>query len=122
MNNPSVTPRTADRAVPTASAIETAEAAPLAAGWAPGVVAARLRRGVELGNGRIIGETDRVVHLLPIPTSGPMPDHLMALCGLEIQPGHAEHVAVRTGMPCIPCLNGVPRPGDAEVSEATDPR
>jgi hypothetical protein len=51
-----------------------------------------------------------------------MPDHLTALCGLEIRPGDAEDVAAGTGMPCIPCLNAVPRPDTPGVADATDPR
>ena len=33
--------------------------------WLPGVFAARLPRGVRLPSGRIVGETDPVVHLVP---------------------------------------------------------
>jgi hypothetical protein len=51
-----------------------------------------------------------------------MPDHLAALCGLEILPDQADRVTVGTGMPCVPCVNSVPRPEDTGVSEATDPR
>lgn len=36
--------------------------------WLPGVFAARLLSGVTLPGGRIVGETDRVVYLFPIPT------------------------------------------------------
>jgi hypothetical protein len=38
--------------------------------WLPGVVAARLLRGVRLPSGRIVGETDPVVHLVSIPYRG----------------------------------------------------
>jgi hypothetical protein len=38
--------------------------------WLPGIFAARLLCGLTLPNGRIAGETDRVVHLFPIPTGG----------------------------------------------------
>lgn len=34
----------------------------------PGVFAARLLFGVTLPGGQIVGETDQVVHLFPIPT------------------------------------------------------
>jgi hypothetical protein len=91
-------------------------------GWAHGVVAARLRRGVELPNRRIVGETDRVVHLIPVPATDTMPEHLTALCDLVIRPGDAEHVDVGAGMPCILCFNAVPRPDTTGVSVAADPR
>ncbi|MEV7043937.1 hypothetical protein [Amycolatopsis sp. NPDC051061] len=102
--------------------MEPAEIASPVMGWVPGVVGARLRRGVELPNRRIVGETDRVVHLIPVPATETMPEHLTALCDLEIRPGDAEHVDAGTGMPCIPCLNAVPRPDTTGVSEAADPR
>jgi hypothetical protein len=122
MDISSATPRIADGAASTASDVALPQAASPAAHWAPGVVAARLRRGIELPNGRIVGETDRVVHLIPVPATGTMPDHLTALCGLEIQPGQAEHVTVVTGMPCVPCMNALPRPEDTGASEAAGPR
>jgi hypothetical protein len=120
MDIPSVIPRVADGTVSEASAIGFAKAASPAMRWAPGVVAVRLRRGVELSNGRIAGETDRVVHLLPVPTTGTVPDHLAAFCGQAIWPGQAEHVAVGTGMPCMPCIRAIPRPKDTGVPEAAD--
>lgn len=122
MNNPPVTPRILGRAVPTTSAVDTAEAASPAGSWATGVVAARLRRGVELPNGRIVGETDRDVHLIQVPATETMPEHLSALCGLRIRPGDAEQVAVGTGMPCVPCICAVPKPEDAAISSAARPR
>ncbi|MGH3800480.1 MAG: hypothetical protein ACRDTD_10180, partial [Pseudonocardiaceae bacterium] len=57
--------------------------------WLPGVFAARLLRGVRLPSGQIVGETDRVVHLFPIPSGRVIPEQLRAYCGLVIQPGEA---------------------------------
>lgn len=81
--------------------------------WLPGLFAARLLRGVILPSGRIVGETDRVVHLLPIPTGRTIPDDLRAFCGLILRPGQAELVTVGTGMPCPACVITAP---DREVN------
>jgi hypothetical protein len=78
--------------------------------WLPGVFAARLLRGVRLSSGRVVGETDRVVHLFPIPSGRVIPERLLAYCGLEIQPGQAEMVTVGTGMPCVVCVLAAPDP------------
>jgi hypothetical protein len=56
--------------------------------WLPGMFAARLLAGVRLSSGRMVGETDRVVHLFPIPAGRVVPGELQALCGLLIRPGH----------------------------------
>jgi hypothetical protein len=81
--------------------------------WLPGLFAARLLRGVILPSGRIVGETDRVVHLFPIPTGRTIPDELRAFCGLILRPGQAELVTVGTGMPCAACVITAP---DREVN------
>jgi hypothetical protein len=78
--------------------------------WLPGVVAARLLGGVRLSGGRIVGETDRVVHVFPLPTGRAVPDELGALCGLVIRPGQAELVTVGTGMPYVVCVVVTPDP------------
>jgi hypothetical protein len=77
---------------------------------AAGVFAARLLRGVRLPSGRIVGETDRVVHLFPIPSGRVIPEQLRAFCGLAIRPGQAELVTVGTGMPCVACVLAAPNP------------
>ncbi|MGH3814749.1 MAG: hypothetical protein ACRDUV_20270, partial [Pseudonocardiaceae bacterium] len=79
--------------------------------WLPGTFAARLLRGVMLPGGRIVDETDRVVHLFALPTERTIPDELPAFCGLAIRPGWAELVAVGTGMPCVVCVLAAPDPG-----------
>ena len=78
--------------------------------WLPGVFAARLLRGVRLPSGRIVGETDRVVHLFPIPSGRVIPEQLRAFCRLVIRPGQAELVKVGTGMPCVACVVAAPDP------------
>lgn len=78
--------------------------------WLPAVFAARLLLGVRLAGGRMVGETDRVVHLFPIPTGRTIPDELSAFCGLMIRPGEAELVTVGTGMPCVACVLAAPDP------------
>jgi hypothetical protein len=69
-----------------------------------GVIAARLRRGVRLPSGRIAGESDREVHLFPVPIGAGVPSQLTALCGLVITPGMADQITAITGMPCTVCL------------------
>lgn len=69
-----------------------------------GLVAARLRRGVLLPNGRTTGETDREVHLIPVTAGAGIPSQLTALCDLVITPGMADMITVVTGMPCLACL------------------
>ena len=78
--------------------------------WLPGVFAARLLLGVRLPSGRIVGETDRVVHLFPIPSGRMMPEQLRAFCGLVLRPGQAELITVGTGMPCVACVVAAPDP------------
>lgn len=78
--------------------------------WLPGVFAARLLLGVILPSGRTVGETDRVVHLFPMPSGQTIPDELHAFCGLAIRPGQAELVTVGTGMPCVACVVTAPDP------------
>jgi hypothetical protein len=68
------------------------------------LVAARVRRGVRLPSGRIAGESDRQVHLFPVPAGRGIPSQLTALCGLAITPGMADLVTAITGMPCSACL------------------
>ncbi len=78
--------------------------------WLPGVFAARLLHGVRLPSGRIVGETDPVVHLFPIPSGRVIPEYLRAFCGLAIRAGQAELVTVGTGMPCVACVMAAPNP------------
>ncbi|MGH3693456.1 MAG: hypothetical protein ACRDRX_05580 [Pseudonocardiaceae bacterium] len=76
--------------------------------WLPGIFAARLLGGVRLPGGRMVGETDRVVHLFAVPAGRVVPDELHALCGLSIRPGQAELVKIGTGMPCVVCVMAAP--------------
>jgi hypothetical protein len=78
--------------------------------WLPGVFAARLLPGTGMPGGRVVGETDRVVHLFPIPSGRVIPEQLRAFCGLVIRPGQAELVTVGTGMPCVACVVAAPDP------------
>jgi hypothetical protein len=71
---------------------------------ADSVIAARVRRGVRLPNGRTAGESDRQVHLFPVAIGSPAPSQLTALCGLAIEPGMADLVDTVSGLPCEACL------------------
>jgi hypothetical protein len=61
-------------------------------------------------NGTVVGEADRVCHLVPVPDSPTMPEFLVAYCGLRIGPGAAEVLPSMAGMPCEPCLVRSPVP------------
>jgi hypothetical protein len=69
--------------------------------------------GVTLPGGRIVGETDRVVHLFPIPAGQTILDGLRALSGEVIRSGEAELVTVGTGVPCAACIVAAPGPETA---------
>ncbi|MGH3784296.1 MAG: hypothetical protein ACRDRO_27670 [Pseudonocardiaceae bacterium] len=78
--------------------------------WLPGVFAARLLHGARLPDGGTVGETDRVVHLFPIPSGRVISEQLRAYCGLAVRAGQAELVTVGTGMPCVACVVEAPDP------------
>ncbi|TVT59361.1 hypothetical protein FNH05_05370 [Amycolatopsis rhizosphaerae] len=61
------------------------------------VAVVRFRRGV-------VGERKRVCHIVPIPDFGPIPEHLVALCGELLVPGDVEVLDRIGGMPCEACL------------------
>lgn len=75
-----------------------------------GIVFARLRRGVKLPGGRVVGETDREVHLISVPAGADRPAVLVAYCGLVIRPGQADLVDTLSGMPCPLCMVRSPDP------------
>jgi hypothetical protein len=70
---------------------------------APPVLLVRLRRGV-------VGETDRVVHVVPLSTQGGLPDVVVAYCGEPIRLHSAEQLPAPRGMPCTACLVRAPLP------------
>src|SRR5437588_11164605 len=67
------------------------------------VLLVRLRRGV-------VGETDRVVHVVPLSTPGGLPDVVVAYCSEPIQLHSAEQLPAPRGMPCTACLVRAPLP------------
>lgn len=56
----------------------------------------RFRRG-------IVGETKRVVHLVPIPIGDNPPAVLVAICGTQFGPEQADLLDELRGMPCVRC-------------------
>jgi len=56
----------------------------------------RFRRG-------IVGETKRVVHLVPIPIGDSPPAVLVAICGTQFRPKQADLLDELRGMPCVHC-------------------
>ncbi|MCX2953785.1 hypothetical protein ORI60_36120 [Lentzea sp. NEAU-D7] len=63
----------------------------------PAYLLVRLRQG-------LVGESQRTCHMVPTPTTDEVPERLIALCGLAIERGTAELVALGEGMPCEACL------------------
>lgn len=74
----------------------------------PPIVLVRVRFG-------LIGETKRVVHVVPVPDPSAAPDELIAYCGERFLPGTLELHSGPTGMPCVRCLRYAPLPHDPEL-------
>lgn len=76
------------------------------------VVLVRLRPEVRVGN------TQRVVHMVPLPdlTNGP-PESLKAWCGSEIALPDAQVLERFAGMPCERCMAHAPTPEGARLRE-----
>lgn len=56
-------------------------------------------------DGVLVGERQRVCHLVPVPHVDGVPEVLRAYCGEEILPGAAELLGGVSGMPCNQCLS-----------------
>lgn len=93
-----------DRCVPSAARTLARRSTARLPSCQSSLLAIRLLRGVELPDGRVVGETDRVVHLISVPGTTTTPACLMTFCRMEIRSGQVEQVAVGTGMPCEPCV------------------
>lgn len=55
----------------------------------------------------MIGESRRVVHVVPLPPGG-VPEVLTAYCSEQIEPGTAEVLGEFVGMPCERCVLAAP--------------
>jgi hypothetical protein len=66
------------------------------------ILLVRLRRG-------LVGETQRIVHIVSIADQGATPVLLTAYCGFQFGRGQGEVVAEQ-GMPCLACLARAPVP------------
>jgi hypothetical protein len=73
----------------------------------PSVVLVRYRIG-------LVGESKRVVHVVPVTDHHTTLDTLTAYCGLRFTPGTVDLVPDITGTPCFPCLL------NAEIPSLTD--
>jgi hypothetical protein len=62
-----------------------------------------------------VGESRRVVHVVPIPDVEEIPDVLTAYCGEEIRPDTAEWLPQMCGMPCTTCAFTAPAPQTGEL-------
>jgi hypothetical protein len=80
----------------------------------PTVLFVRLRRG-------LVGETRRVVHIVPIPALDAIPAVLTAYCGLHIRPGTADLLPEPQGMPCVRCLAKLPLPDHHQLPKRPYP-
>lgn len=77
----------------------------------PAVLLVRFRPGV-------VGLTRRVLHVVPVPISGSLPEQLTAYCGQVIERGLAELVDGPAGTPCNLCLLRAPLPRPTELPPA----
>lgn len=80
----------------------------------PPVLFARARRG-------IVGESQRVVHVVPTPKSMETPEFLTAYCQARIPADAVELMAEPIGMPCVTCLAWARLGDQGEVPENTAP-
>jgi hypothetical protein len=60
-----------------------------------------------------VGESRRVIHVVPIPDVDDIPEVLVAHCGEQIRPGVAEQLYAPIGAPCNVCLFVAPPPAPA---------
>lgn len=77
------------------------------------ILLVRLRRGV-------VGETKRIVHVVPIPDPDVMPEELTAYCGARFTPGAIELLSEPTGIPCVSCLALAPVPSAPALPPKSD--
>ena len=56
----------------------------------------------------VVGERDRVVHVMPVPTGNVLPAILRAYCNVGFEAGSAELLPALLGMPCFVCLTRAP--------------
>lgn len=59
-----------------------------------------------------VGESRRVVHVVPIWDLNKIPEVLIAYCGEQFVPGVAEQLYVLTGAPCELCISRSQRPNE----------
>jgi hypothetical protein len=78
----------------------------------PAVMLVRLLPGM-------IGETGRLVHIVPLPAAGPPAGWLTAYCGARFRPGTTELLSGPGGMPCFHCLTEAPAPGTSPRLDAS---
>jgi hypothetical protein len=62
-----------------------------------------------------MGESRRLCHLIPKPSSDTRPIRLAALCGTQFAPDELEWLERPAGMPCLPCLLAAPTPTAATL-------
>lgn len=74
----------------------------------PVVLLVRLRS--RLPDGAVVGESQRVCHLVPMPQGHDAVAALSAYCGVVIRPGTTEVLTAISGMPCESCLARSPMP------------
>lgn len=79
----------------------------------PPIILVRLKPG-------LAGETMRVVHVVPLPESGAVPEELTAYCGARFEPGTIELLPEPTGAPCVSCLIIAPMPHPSALPPESD--
>jgi hypothetical protein len=64
----------------------------------------------------LVGESRRVVHVVPVVNAEEVPPVLVAYCGEPIERGTAEVLPDMVGMPCERCVLATPIPNAGEFA------
>jgi hypothetical protein len=68
----------------------------------------------------LVGERERVVHVVPVPDPGAIPDFLTAYCGKRFGPGTTELLSEPRGAPCVRCLAVAPISGTEQIPDSSN--
>jgi hypothetical protein len=67
----------------------------------------------------LVGERDRLVHIVPVPPGGSASERLTAYCGLRFEQGTTEVLSAPHGMPCFRCVVEAPTPDGGDLPAAS---
>lgn len=70
----------------------------------------------------VVGESRRVVHVVPVVNAAEVPPVMVAYCGQSIERGTAEVLPEMAGMPCERCVLATPIPNATRPMAHHTPR